>query len=279
MDTIFKYPRTPHLEGSKLQAGDSDADQASIREVLEAYPGATWIFEEKLDGANSGISTDKDLNLRAQSRGHYLMGGAREAQFNLMKDWMQAHDSDLIERLEDRYIVYGEWCFAMHTQFYDRLPHYFHEFDVLDKVTGEFLSTRRRHELFEGSTILSVPVVQQGAPKTQKEMRSWVGKSVYRSDDWRDALAEAADRAGMRPEDALKAAGSDHPQADLCEGLYLKIEDENKVLARYKWVRPGFVQTILDNDLHWSKRPLIRNRLAEGVDLYVKPETRMGISL
>lgn len=270
MDHIIKYPRTPHLEGSKLQAGDSDADQATIRQILEDWPGATWVFEEKLDGANAGISTDSELNIRAQSRGHFLTGGAREEQFNLMKEWIRVQEAELVEILEDRYVLYGEWCFAMHTQFYDLMPHYFHEFDILDKATGYFLSTKRRNELLDGSCILSVPVVSEGAPRNQKVLRGLVGKSVYRSENWREKLIAAAADAGIGETEALRFAGSSDPMADLSEGLYLKIEDEDKVLARFKFVRPGFTQTILDNGIHWSKRPIIRNGLADDADLYSK---------
>jgi hypothetical protein len=40
------------------------------------------------------------------------------------------------------------------------------------------------------------------------------------------------------------------------------------VTGRYKWVRPDFVQTILDSGSHHSRRPVLPNRLAPGVDLY-----------
>jgi hypothetical protein len=37
--------------------------------------------------------------------------------------------------------MYGEWVYAKHTVFYDKLPHYFLEFDILETKTGAFLST------------------------------------------------------------------------------------------------------------------------------------------
>ena len=51
------------------------------------------------------------------------------------------------EVLGTRYVMYDEWVYAKHTVFYDKLPHYFLEFDVLDRQTGRFLDTPSRCEL------------------------------------------------------------------------------------------------------------------------------------
>ena len=72
--TLKKYPRTPHLEGSRLQPGDEDLSQVSFSYIRGKY----LVVEEKVDGANSGISFGKDGTLLLQSRGHYLTGGYRE---------------------------------------------------------------------------------------------------------------------------------------------------------------------------------------------------------
>ena len=49
-EQILKYPRTCHLEGSRLQPGDEDLDQVS----LDALQGTYLVIEEKVDGANAG---------------------------------------------------------------------------------------------------------------------------------------------------------------------------------------------------------------------------------
>lgn len=268
---LKKYPRTPHLEGSRLQPGDDGSDQISIAELKARFSGAVWISEEKLDGANVGISTSRNLDLRLQSRGHFLTGGAREAQFNLLKEWAMAWEAEILERLEDRYEMYGEWTFARHTQFYDQLPHFFHEFDIWDRRDEIWLSTPRRHALLAGSPVVSVPIVDTAWPADLKHVRHLVKPSVYRSPDWREALAGAAEQAGLDPARILTESGAHRADADLAEGLYIKIEDADQVLGRFKWVRPGFLQTILDNATHWSARPIIRNRLAPGVDLFARP--------
>ena len=51
---IHKYPRTPHIEGSRLQPGDEDLSQIPF----SAIAGKNLVIEEKCDGANSAISFD-----------------------------------------------------------------------------------------------------------------------------------------------------------------------------------------------------------------------------
>jgi len=64
---------------------------------------------------------------------------ARERQFALFKTWATRRQQKLWESLADRYVLYGEWLYAKHTIFYEALPHYFFEVDLLDAETGEFL--------------------------------------------------------------------------------------------------------------------------------------------
>src|SRR5262245_57292306 len=134
---IRKYPRTYHLEGSRLQPGDEDLDAIRWSAVL----GPHVVVEEKMDGANAALSFAADGKLFLQSRVHYLTGGSREKHVNLFKQWANTIADQLRSFLGARYVMYGEWLFAKHTIFYDRLPSYFLEFDILDTPSGEFLST------------------------------------------------------------------------------------------------------------------------------------------
>lgn len=76
---MHKYPRTPHLEGSRLQPGDEDLDSVPFAAIRGRYV----VVEEKIDGANAGIRFDGAGELYLQSRGHFLTGGPREKHFNL----------------------------------------------------------------------------------------------------------------------------------------------------------------------------------------------------
>lgn len=260
MTAFVKYPRTPHLAGSRLQADDDATGQVPVESLTEG----TLVFEEKLDGANAAVSFDADARLMLQSRGHPLVGGPREAQFALFKAWAQTHEPVFRAVLGRRYVVYGEWCYAKHTVFYDRLPHYFLEFDVLDRETGLFLSTPARRRLLAGLPIVPVPVVHEGRPATLKALKALVRPSLYKSPDWEAALMAAARAAGQDPARVLRET----ERSPLAEGLYLKQEVGDRVVGRYKFVRADFLQTILDSGTHWADRPIVPNGLADGVDIF-----------
>jgi hypothetical protein len=265
MDKIWKYPRTRHIEGSGLQKGDRDLKVVPFEDLK----GRFLVIEEKIDGANVGISFGENGDLRLQCRGHYLTGGgAYEAQFNLLKPWAQCHYGWLSEVLGARYILYGEWMYAKHTVFYDALPHYLMEFDVLDQETGEFLSTERRQQMFAGRPLISVPVLKMGTVTTPKELEALVKPSLYKTAQWRENLRRAAEAAGADPE---TVAARETDTSDLAEGLYVKWEKDGRVVERYKWVRRDFIDAILDSGSHWRDRPLIKNSLRPYVDIFALP--------
>ena len=65
MERIYKYPRTRHIEGSRKQSGDEDLKSVAFDEVRGRY----LVLEEKVDGANCGISFGADGRMYLQSRG------------------------------------------------------------------------------------------------------------------------------------------------------------------------------------------------------------------
>ena len=223
------------------------------------------MVEEKLDGANCAISFSESGELLLQSRGHYLIGGSRERQFNLFKHWATVHESWLIERLEDRYIMYGEWLHKKHAIFYDALPHYFCEFDIWDRHNNCFLSTQKRHQLLANGPILSVPVLYSGiAPKRLGDLLALVKYSLAKTNDWKSCFEKIVAQEKID----LNKAWQQCDNSDLMEGLYLKIESEYTTTGRLKWVRQDFVQSILDAGQHHLQQPFIPNQLAKKAELY-----------
>jgi hypothetical protein len=257
---LHKYPRTRHIEGSRLQPGDQDLDAVPFAELA----GRHLVVEEKLDGANAGVSFDPSGRLRLQSRGHYLAGGVRERHFDLLKTWAGAHAAALHRVLGDRHVLYGEWLYAKHTIYYDDLPHYLLEFDVLDIATGEFLSTERRRELLAGSPVVPVPVLWSGQALSLHELVGLVGTSLYKGEGWRERLEATCRARGLDPE----RIGRETDPSDLMEGLYVKAEEGGRVVGRYKYVRASFLTRVLDSGSHWLARPIVPNASAEGVDLF-----------
>lgn len=259
MDAIRKYPRTRHLVGSRLQDGDADLDAVPMREL----EGAFVVVEEKMDGANCGVSFGPDLELRLQSRGHFLTGGPRERQFDLLKQWAGSLKPQLLDTLTDRYVMYGEWMYAKHSVYYDALPHYFMEFDILDTLTGAFLDTPRRAALLSGLPVVPVKVLYAGEFPGEEALRALVGKSHFITPDAPARFRAEVERMGWDVERAVR-------QTDLSgmmEGLYVKVEQDGTVRERYKFVRAEFLQTVTA-DGHWQDRPIIPNRLADGAQLF-----------
>lgn len=259
MNAIRKYPRTQHLAGSRLQVGDEDLDMVP----MAALKGRHVVIEEKMDGANSGVSFSPDGELLLQSRGHFLTGGPRERQFNRFKQWATGLTDRLFDVIGDRHIVYGEWLYAKHTLYYDALPHYWMEFDVLDIATGEFLSTPRRAELLDGLPLVPVKVLYSGEWPGEAAVRAMVTRSHFITPAVLGTLSEAATKVGCDVELTLRQTD----QSGLMEGLYVKVEKGGVVTERYKFVRLDFVQIQIDQG-HWLDRPLVPNKLAAGVELF-----------
>jgi hypothetical protein len=259
---LIKYPRTPHLAGSRLQPGDEDLAQVP----LAALRDARVVIEEKVDGANAAFRFDDGGRLHLQSRGHFLTGGGRERHFDLFKRWATAHQARFFERLGPRFVVFGEWVYAKHTIFYDRLPGYFLEYDVLDlRGARQWLSTAARRRLLESLPIASVPVLYEGAaPRELAELRAFVGPSRYKSPAWREALAASAAAAGVAVDRALRETDPE----ETMEGLYIKSETADAVAGRYKWIRASYLQAVVDSGSHWLARPIVANGLAPGTDIF-----------
>lgn len=260
VEQIRKYPRTHHLEGSRLQPGDEDLDSVPFSAIAQQYV----VLEEKVDGANAAISFSNDGQIRLQSRGHYLTGGPREKHFNLFKQWANTHAVAFWQVLGTRYILYGEWLYAKHTVFYDALPHYFLEYDVLDLQQQEFLSTNCRKQLLAGLSLVSVPVLFAGYLQSYQQLMGFLGESHYIQPGHMQRFRQLCAARDLDVERGLKQTDP----SSLMEGLYIKLEAGDIVTARYKYVRASFLTTMVQSDGHWLNRPIVPNLLRPDVDLF-----------
>ena len=231
-DHFFKFPSTPYL----ALLGDADIRNDKVMTAAERneFLSHELVVEEKIDGANLGISFDPDGNIRAQNRGMYL-DLPRPGQWKKLSEWLTLRTETFFEHLFDRYILFGEWCYARHTVFYDRLPDWFLGFDVYDRETDRFLSYDRRNELFRTIRICPVPTVRRG----------------------RFTLSELSELL-------LQSMLGEHP----AEGIYLRSDRGGWLVQRAKLVRPAFVQSI---EQHWSRKDIEPNRLNWEVRMWVHP--------
>lgn len=264
---ILKYPRTPHLEGSRLQPGDEDLNQIQFATIN----GRHLAVEEKCDGANSAISFDDDGSLLLQSRGHYLTGGYRERHYDLMKTWASVHRNAFYEALGKRYVMYGEWMYAKHAVFYDKLPHYFLEFDIYDRERKVFLDTPSRQKMLASLPVVSVPVLAEGAFDSKDTLLAHIGRSNYITEQHIEALRETCLHLGL---DADKICAETDSSTTM-EGLYIKIEENGIVVDRLKFVRASYSQHLADDSTTpWIDRTIIPNGLDRPLDDLFAPKLK-----
>ncbi len=240
-DEFVKYPRTPHLFGSR---GTDDDKHMGEAESLRFVADRSLIVEEKIDGTNVGIHFAADGKMALQCRGHLITEGMHP-QYDLFKQWAVVKRPVLEDLLGDRHILFGEWAYARHSVLYRRLPHYFFEFDVYDKESRLFLDLDRRMALIEGSGIRTVPVLHRGAIDRER-LLSLIGPSRF---------------------DSLFDNPLTNRTDDLMEGLYLRTEAGGVVTGRAKVVRPEFVERVKQS-AHWQYQAMTPNLLAEGADLW-----------
>jgi ATP-dependent RNA circularization protein (DNA/RNA ligase family) len=224
MTDFFRYPHTPHLWW--LTDGYPRDDKVLSAEQANYLLLGAVVIEEKLDGANMGISIGTDGNIRVQNRGQYL-SRPFVGQFSRLEKWLEVHQDRLFDGLNESLIFFGEWCAARHSLDYDQLPDWWLMFDVYDRDANRFWSSSRRNELALKYGFQVVPCLYQGSADLCKQQVL-------------DLSATSCFRSGVS------------------EGVVIRQEDAMWLQARAKLVRPNFMQAI---STHWRSRILESNRL------------------
>ena len=224
MTDFLRFPHTPHLAwlGNGTPRDDKVLSPAEAQTLL----AEAVVIEEKLDGANLGLSISPDGTLWAQNRGQYLIA-PYAGQFERLGHWIDAREDALFDALGENLILFGEWCAARHSVAYDHLPDWFLVFDVYDRSVCCFWSTARRDALARSLGLSVAPTLFRG----------------------KTALPEL---------ETLVQSASSRFQADHLEGIVIRQESLEWLIARAKLVRPDFIQHIGD---HWRRRTVEWNRL------------------
>lgn len=216
-----KFPSTPYIETDKFTfRNDKVLDAGEIQELLSEE----ITVEEKIDGANLGISFDNDGNLLLQNRGSYLLFPL-EGQWKPLEKWINQKENQIFDVISDKYILFGEWCYIKHSIYYDALPDWFIAFDIYDKKKKQFLSVEYRNQLIERMDLSKVPILGYGKYSIEK-LKSFFGQSKFGQ--------------------------------EMCEGIYLRQDKDSFLRYRAKIVRHDFNQGIEE---HWSKKTLVKNRV------------------
>ena len=226
MTDFFRFPTTPHLAWL-AQDGMPRDDKVLSPAEAQALLSGDVVVEEKLDGANLGLSLSPDGTVLAQNRGQYL-GEPYVGQFARLPAWLAQHESSSLAVLRPELMLFGEWCAARHSLDYDTLPTGFCCSMSMTAARGVFWSTSRRNALASEVGLFTVPRILSG----------------------RTTLA------------ALKQLVMDtasHYRAEMpLEGVVVRRESADWCEARAKLVRPDFAQAI---DTHWRKRAIEWNRV------------------
>jgi len=225
MSDFFRFPHIAHL--AWLGSGEPRDDKVLAPGEVETLLAGDVTVEEKLDGANLGISFSTDGELRAQNRGEYLRHPF-VGQFLHLSEWLSIHQDGLFDTLGTDLIAFGEWCAARHSLDYSRLPDWWLLFDVYDRSAKRFWSSARRNAWARETGLQVVQQVAQGLLS-------------------RTALIHFVEQE--------RSAFRDGP----IEGVVIRRESDEWLTDRAKLVRADFSQGITE---HWRRQPLRWNRVA-----------------
>ena len=225
MTDFFRFPHPPHL--AWLAAGEPRNDKVlSLAEAQTLLAGEV-VVEEKLDGANLGLSLNSEGALRTQNRGQYLYE-PHAGQFSRLPAWLSLHGDSLARALTPDLIFFGEWCSARHSLAYTTLPDWFLLFDVYDRSVGKFWCSKRRNNLAAKFGINTVPELFRGRTTIVK-LKAMLQFQISR---FRDGALE---------------------------GVVIRQESAEWCETRAKLVRADFTQPITE---HWRRRLIEWNRLS-----------------
>ena len=235
--TVRKFPRTPHLLDAGGDAVTRDDLVMSAADAMAWLGDATVIVEEKVDGANLGISLAADYSPLFQNRSHFVTSESA-TQWRGLDRWWTTHARMLACVLEPtRHVLFGEWMAYQHSIYYTELPAHFIAFDVFDTHSGRFLSRAALNEFLEPTGIPLVHTIAEQTFASPHELLPLLDTiSVY----------------GARSSSAGKDANAP------VEGLYLRVDDGPWLGRRSKIVRPDFVQSI---EKHWSSKIPVKNQV------------------
>lgn len=224
MNDFFRFPHTPHL--TWLGPGSPREDKVLSKTEIEELLSDDVVVEEKLDGANLGISLGEEGQLWAQNRGQYLQAPFT-GQFSRLRSWLAMHQAPLASALSPDLILFGEWCAAKHSVSYTDLPDTFLGFDIYQRSSNRFWSIHRRNQLFSQIGITPVPELFRGKTNLSNLKR---------------ILEKESSRYLSGP----------------MEGVIIRKEEKEWLMDRAKLVRPDFTQAITE---HWSRKGIEWNRI------------------
>ena len=159
---FFKFKRTKHIYDAGGNGVTRDDLIMTKKEADSFLKGNEFVIEEKVDGANIGISIDNNYKIKVQNRSKFV-NSTTHKQFSTLDAWLEKNSEDLYEILSPpgKFILFGEWLLAKHSVHYTRLPSYFLAFDIFDIENKKFLSVAERNDKLKDTSISRVHTICQ----------------------------------------------------------------------------------------------------------------------
>ena len=216
---FIKYAKTFRLQVPEFNIG---AKLTLSKKEARRLLAAKVTVEEKIDGANTGIIRHKG-GFSLQKRGS-LVGQSEHEQYGRFHAWAWQEKYDNIMAVPEGHLIYGEWAYAQHHIYYDRLPDYFLIFDILKN--GRWFNRDERTNFCYTYEFHQVPLIAEGYFTVGDILNLMPKKSAF---------------------------------GDRAEGIVIK-RYRKKEYMRGKVVWPEFIKEIDDSE-HWSRKQLRINKL------------------
>lgn len=224
------FPRTRHIPWKPNASSDDLV--ATTAEISPLITSDKVSICEKIDGSNCGMALH-DGEPVIRNHNHILNKGFHKEtpakmQFSSVFTWFYKNKF-LFERLNelaDCVSVYGEWMFAVHGKYYDKLPSLLIAFDLYDYGKHEFLASHIARPILAEAGFVLAPELFYGSIDSFEQLENLCNQPS-------EFAAE-----GNR------------------EGIYAKVNDDSYVTHRFKMVREDFVQGGL-----WDKKILKKNKV------------------
>lgn len=263
-----------------IQADDLLLDPAE----RSLFLGNPITVEEKVDGANIGISldpveeaSDGKPAFRFQKRSHFVTV-ASELQFRGLDTWSDQHREVLLCLLQislgagkakaGQRIVFGEWLAATHSKVYDTLPSRFIIFDIFDAELrdgrGGFLSVRNRDKLL--ARVNTLVAKQASLAEDDPRAKLWRVRAVCTSRTFK-SIDEINGVLNSQAGKSVYMTGDDESRRRV-EGVYLRVDDVSSGLlqARVKLVHPDFHRMVEERRWEGGGKNTVRPDLWWGRD-------------
>eukprot|EP01095_Lingulamoeba_sp_RSL-Kostka_P014036 TRINITY_DN59_c0_g1_i2.p1 TRINITY_DN59_c0_g1~~TRINITY_DN59_c0_g1_i2.p1 ORF type:complete len:276 (+),score=67.49 TRINITY_DN59_c0_g1_i2:2-829(+) len=215
---------TKHL-GTKSNVVDDDERVPinSFENILKVNNNARLVIQEKVDGANVAVHFEEEWQPIFQKRGNLIQQGEKWKMYGVFQQYVWEHCQDFFDIIGTEYIIYGEWLWQQHNVYYENLPDYFMCFDIMHKETKEFLSYNRLLESV-GNRFNCVPLLYASEIRENENVLLDIERS--KGQNFEDFVHSCIQQSNYGSETA--------------EGVYIRIEDVDKVIDRVKVRRMDF---------------------------------------